>query len=76
VLVPLQKLENKFKGDITQFISQDLNFIDSVDYPVFVSKESAMLIKKRTTREEKYLESKLKTEIYSVSSITIYPIRA
>ena len=75
MLVPLQKLENKFKGDITQFISQDLNFIDSVDYPVFVSKESAMLIKKRTTREEKYLESKLKTEIYSVSSITPYPIR-
>jgi hypothetical protein len=45
VSVPLLKLETKFEGDITQFISQDLNYIDSIDYPVFVSKESAMLIK-------------------------------
>ena len=59
--VPLLKLENKFDGDITQFISQDLNYIDSIDYPVFVSKESAMLIKKRTTREDKkVMESQIK----------------
>lgn len=66
VSVPLLKQERQIDGDITRFISQDLNYIDTIDYPVFVSQESAMLIKKRTTREDKYLESKIKTEIYKV----------
>lgn len=66
VAVPLLKLENKYEGDITQFMSQDINYIDSIDYPVFVSKESAMLIKKRTTREDKFLHSKIKNDLAKV----------
>lgn len=38
--------------------------IANIDYPVFVSKESAMLIKKRTTREDKYLKSEVKLQLY------------
>jgi hypothetical protein len=49
VNVPLQKLEKSLKGDLSSFIMQDLNYLDSIDYPVFLSQESALLIKKRTT---------------------------
>lgn len=36
----------------------------NIDYPVFMSKESVMLVKKRTTREDKYLQSEIKLKLY------------
>jgi len=65
VSVPLKSQENNIVGDINKFISQDLNYIDDIDYPVFVSQESAALIKMRSSKETKELYSKIKQEILS-----------
>lgn len=65
--IPLKKLDKKLSGDLSQFISQDWNYEDSIDLPVFVSRESSRLIRKRTTKEEKYLQSKVKNEVFKVN---------
>lgn len=68
VSVPLVKLEKSLKGDLSSFIMQDLNYLDSVDYPVFLSQESALLIKKRTTSTGKqtFSDSLVKRDVSNV----------
>lgn len=55
-------------GDISKFISQDINYIDNIDYPVFVSKESAVLMKMRSSKEKESLYSKIKEDFIQVIS--------
>jgi len=65
--VPLLKLEKSLSSDVANILSPGLDYEDTVDYPVFVSKESAVLMKKRTTKEDKYVNSKIKQEVSQVS---------
>lgn len=68
VSVPLQWQEDNIMGDISKFISQDINYIDNIDYPVFVSKESAVLMKMRSSKEKESLYSKIKEDFIQVIS--------
>lgn len=60
--VTIPMVQHQHKVDVTTFMYQNTDL--NVDYPVFVSKESALLIKKRTETDQKSFNSEVQLKVY------------